>query len=364
LHPGTTVDGAHGFGVIEKARQVGVRHMVVFVNKVDVADLELLDMVEMEVSEQLAKFDYAPIFVRGSALEALRAIERGDAASPWVQAIVDLVAAMDRHIPVPDRDLDGPFRMPIEAVQDDRRGRRDDRAVTTTRAPGETLGARDLPGGCDRSLPARDRAQLERLCRYVARPAIASERLELLPDGWPGSPPLQANLAGRVGGRRVRPDRLRRQARRVGPATALDFGTLSRMSGTPREHPRVRGQGRSWTAAEQDGGGSDGCGESRDAGWVIRGDQLRAPAGARTSLARVHAHAASFLDRRAALRQLRRSDEAHRGDHRQARRSWADARARRLSERCPRAVASPRASPRRPSGPRHWAPRARREIGL
>jgi elongation factor Tu len=98
------------------ARQVGVRHMVVFINKIDVADPELLEMVEMEVGEQLAKFDYAPVFVRGSALEAQRAIERGESDSAWVQGIVDLVAAMDRHIPVPERDLDGPFLMPIEGV--------------------------------------------------------------------------------------------------------------------------------------------------------------------------------------------------------------------------------------------------------
>jgi elongation factor Tu len=98
------------------ARQVGVKHMVVFVNKVDIADPELLEMVEMEVAEQLAKFDYAPCFVRGSALEALRAIEAGRTDDPWVQGIVDLVAAMDRHIPVPERDANGPFLMPIEAV--------------------------------------------------------------------------------------------------------------------------------------------------------------------------------------------------------------------------------------------------------
>jgi elongation factor Tu len=98
------------------ARQVGVRHLVVFVNKVDIADPELLDMVEMEVAEQLAKFDYTPHFVRGSALEALRAIEANRLDDPWVLGIVELVHAMDRHIPVPERDLEGPFLMPIEAV--------------------------------------------------------------------------------------------------------------------------------------------------------------------------------------------------------------------------------------------------------
>jgi elongation factor Tu len=98
------------------AKQVGVRHVVVFVNKVDIADPELLDMVEMEVAEQLARFDYEPHFVRGSALEALRAVEEKRLDDPWVLGIVELVHAMDRHIPVPDRDLEGPLLMPIEAV--------------------------------------------------------------------------------------------------------------------------------------------------------------------------------------------------------------------------------------------------------
>ncbi len=98
------------------ARQVGVKHIVVFINKVDIADPELLEMVEMEVAEQLAKFDYAPCFVRGSALEALRALEHGRTGDPWVQGIVRLVEAMDRHIAVPQRDTEGPFLMPIESV--------------------------------------------------------------------------------------------------------------------------------------------------------------------------------------------------------------------------------------------------------
>ena len=98
------------------ARQVGVKHVVVFINKVDIADPELLEMVEMEVAEQLAKFDYTPCFVRGSALEALRAVEQGKLDDPWVQGIVALVETMDRHIAVPERDTEGPFLMPIESV--------------------------------------------------------------------------------------------------------------------------------------------------------------------------------------------------------------------------------------------------------
>ncbi len=115
------VDGSQGpqkqtIEHILLARQVGVRHMVVFVNKVDIADPELLEMVEMEVAEQLAKFDYTAHFVRGSALEALRAVGEGKLDDPWVHGILALVAAMDEHIPVPERDVNAPFLMPIEAV--------------------------------------------------------------------------------------------------------------------------------------------------------------------------------------------------------------------------------------------------------
>jgi elongation factor Tu len=98
------------------ARQVGVRNLVVFINKVDIADPELLEMVEMEVAEQLAKFDYPAVFVRGSALQALQAVQEGRLDDPWVHGIVALVAAMEQHIAVPPRDLEGPFLMPIEAV--------------------------------------------------------------------------------------------------------------------------------------------------------------------------------------------------------------------------------------------------------
>jgi elongation factor Tu len=89
------------------ARQVGVEHMVVFVNKVDIADAEMLDLVEMEVAEMLESqgFDNVP-FIRGSALKALE----GDD----VACIEQLLEAMDTHLPVPERDLQAPFLMPIE----------------------------------------------------------------------------------------------------------------------------------------------------------------------------------------------------------------------------------------------------------
>ena len=93
------------------------------------------------------------------------------------------------------------------------------------------------------------------------------------------------------------------------------------MPGTPREHPRLRGEGRAWSAAEQGRGRSDDRGESRDAGWIFRCAQLRTrcaqpPARARTAMGRVAPP--SLFDRRLALWQLRRPDEADRGDHRQA----------------------------------------------
>ena len=95
------------------ARQVGVPRMVVFMNKCDqVDDPELLDLVEMEIRELLGEYGFdseCPI-IRGSALKALE----GDPAS--VQAIKDLMAAVDDYIPTPDRDTDKPFLMSIEDV--------------------------------------------------------------------------------------------------------------------------------------------------------------------------------------------------------------------------------------------------------
>ena len=95
------------------ARQVGVRHVVVALNKADGADPELLDLVELEVRELLAGLgfdgDGTPV-VRVSGLRALEGDPR------WVASIVALLDAVDAHIPVPDRLVDGPFLMPVENV--------------------------------------------------------------------------------------------------------------------------------------------------------------------------------------------------------------------------------------------------------
>ena len=96
------------------ARQVGVPKIVVFMNKCDqVDDPELLDLVEMEIRELLTEYNYdgenCPI-IRGSALKALEGNEKD------VQAIKDLMAAVDSYIDVPVRDVDKPFLMSIEDV--------------------------------------------------------------------------------------------------------------------------------------------------------------------------------------------------------------------------------------------------------
>jgi len=92
------------------ARQVGVKHLVVFVNKLDVADPELVDLVVLDVAELLALHGYAdaPI-VRGSALRALE----GDPT--WTATIDELLATMDQ-IPEPRRDVTSPFLMTVEGV--------------------------------------------------------------------------------------------------------------------------------------------------------------------------------------------------------------------------------------------------------
>jgi elongation factor Tu len=94
------------------ARQVGVPYILVFLNKMDLADAELVDLVEEEIRELLEKNGYdkdAPI-IRGSATKALE----GD--GPNEDAILELVKAMDASIPEPKRELDKPFLMPIEDV--------------------------------------------------------------------------------------------------------------------------------------------------------------------------------------------------------------------------------------------------------
>lgn len=94
------------------AKQVGVPKIVVFLNKMDLADAELVELVEMDIRELLAKngFDEDAPIIKGSATKALE----GDAASE--DAIMELVAALDSYVPEPTRDLDKPFLMPIEDV--------------------------------------------------------------------------------------------------------------------------------------------------------------------------------------------------------------------------------------------------------
>jgi elongation factor Tu len=99
------------------ARQVGVEHLVVFVNKTDIADSELLDLVVLETSELLSVFGYRDVaFVKGSALGAVEAVDRGAPNDPATACIWELVETMDTHIPDPTRDFDAPFLMPVESV--------------------------------------------------------------------------------------------------------------------------------------------------------------------------------------------------------------------------------------------------------
>ncbi|MBI3624227.1 GTP-binding protein, partial [Candidatus Saccharibacteria bacterium] len=91
------------------AKQVGVPSVLVFMNKMDLADPELVELVEMDIRELLKKYEFdekAPI-IKGSATKALA----GDADSE--NAIMELVKAMDDYIPEPKRELDKPFLMPI-----------------------------------------------------------------------------------------------------------------------------------------------------------------------------------------------------------------------------------------------------------
>ncbi|MCZ6748849.1 MAG: elongation factor Tu [SAR324 cluster bacterium] len=101
------------------ARQVGVPYIVVYMNKVDmVDDEELLELVELEIRELLSKYDFPgddiPI-IRGSALKALES-DSSDPADDVYKSIHELIAACDSYIPVPLRDVEKPFLMPVEDV--------------------------------------------------------------------------------------------------------------------------------------------------------------------------------------------------------------------------------------------------------
>ncbi len=97
------------------AKQVGVPHIVVFLNKCDIVeDKELIDLVEEEIRDLLKKYEFpgdtTPI-IRGSALKALE-----NPTGPDAQPVMDLLKALDDFIPTPERDLDKSFLMPIEDI--------------------------------------------------------------------------------------------------------------------------------------------------------------------------------------------------------------------------------------------------------
>ncbi len=94
------------------AKQVGVPKILVFLNKMDLADPELVELVEMDIRELLAKngFDENAPIIKGSATKALEGDKEAE------DAVMELVQALDDYIPEPIRDLDKPFLMPIEDV--------------------------------------------------------------------------------------------------------------------------------------------------------------------------------------------------------------------------------------------------------
>ena len=95
------------------SRQVGVPYIIVFMNKCDmIDDPELLELVEMEITEQLEEYEFndCPI-IKGSALQALN-----EPMGEWGDKIMELMATVDEYIPDPERDTDKPFLMPVEDV--------------------------------------------------------------------------------------------------------------------------------------------------------------------------------------------------------------------------------------------------------
>ncbi|MDV2478952.1 MAG: elongation factor Tu [bacterium] len=99
------------------ARQVGVPSLVVYLNKVDqVDDPELVELVELEIRELLSQYDFPGDDIPVIAGSALKALESGDPEDPDCASIFELLDAIDNYIPVPERDVDKPFLMPVEDV--------------------------------------------------------------------------------------------------------------------------------------------------------------------------------------------------------------------------------------------------------
>ena len=98
------------------ARQVGVPAMVVALNKVDAADPDLLELVELEVRELLSSYDFPGDDIPIVRVSALKALESGDATSEWGQKIIELMDAVDSYIPMPERAIDKEFLMPVEDI--------------------------------------------------------------------------------------------------------------------------------------------------------------------------------------------------------------------------------------------------------
>src|SRR5262249_19181497 len=99
------------------AKQVGVPKIIVFLNKCDmVDDKDMIDLVEEEVRELLTKQGFdgkdAPV-IRGSGLKALEAKSKDD---EWAKKVLELANALDTYIPLPVRELDKPFLMPVEDI--------------------------------------------------------------------------------------------------------------------------------------------------------------------------------------------------------------------------------------------------------
>ncbi len=117
------VDGSQGCEAQTRehvllAKQIGVEHLVVFINKADIADPEFLDLVQIDVDDLLTAFGFAntPIIV-GSALQVLEAInDNADPDDARMACIHDLISALDEHIPDVQRDFESPFLMPVEGV--------------------------------------------------------------------------------------------------------------------------------------------------------------------------------------------------------------------------------------------------------